>query len=323
MDTSSPRATGVALLNMPRTQHAFTTAKRSITVYGALTALGLVTVIVAASGGHLVRHVHVSLGSPAACGRRAALPDDRLGIPRIWTSVPARTHSRHPHAARHRRHRPDPRRLPAVVSGDAGRLHAAPRPGRVHHPPLRTGHHLRQGLPHRYRTRRIVTTILTDRYVAATMHRVAGKHRREIDQELRAAIAETIEPHIEQGQSLAQAGYVALKELSEPARFAARYADRSAVLIGPNVYRSYAIALRLPCAIVIPVVLIVNKIGYWTRGDSVGTRILGPIGITLTAAMYLLVAVTAAFLVVDRGAVDGSDRSLASSAASSAGGASS
>jgi hypothetical protein len=53
-DTSSPRATGAALLNSPRTQHAFTTAKRSITVYGALTALGLVTVIAAASSGHLV-----------------------------------------------------------------------------------------------------------------------------------------------------------------------------------------------------------------------------------------------------------------------------
>lgn len=54
MDTNSPRATGAALLNSPRTQHAFTTAKRSIAVYGALTALGLVTVIVAASNGHLV-----------------------------------------------------------------------------------------------------------------------------------------------------------------------------------------------------------------------------------------------------------------------------
>jgi hypothetical protein len=54
MDTKPPRATGAALLNSPRTQHAFTTVKRSITVYGALTALGLVAVIVAASSGHLV-----------------------------------------------------------------------------------------------------------------------------------------------------------------------------------------------------------------------------------------------------------------------------
>lgn len=152
-----------------------------------------------------------------------------------------------------------------------------------------------------------MTTALTDRYVAATLHRVAGKHRREISQELRAAIAEAIEAHIEQGQSPAQAEYAALKELGDPARFAARYADRCAVLIGPNVYRSYVIALRLLCAIVIPVVFIVNDIGYWTRGDSIGTRIFGPIGITLTAAMYLLVAVTVAFLLVDRSAADGPD----------------
>ena len=54
METNSPCATGAALLNSPRTQHAFTTAKRSITVYGALTALGLVTTIVAAGSGHPV-----------------------------------------------------------------------------------------------------------------------------------------------------------------------------------------------------------------------------------------------------------------------------
>lgn len=46
-----------------------------------------------------------------------------------------------------------------------------------------------------------MTTALTDRYVAATLHRVTGKHRREIDQDLRAAIAETTEAHIEHGQS--------------------------------------------------------------------------------------------------------------------------
>ena len=54
MDTNTLAATDAALLNSPRTQHAFTTAKLSITVYGALTALGLVTVIVAASSGHPV-----------------------------------------------------------------------------------------------------------------------------------------------------------------------------------------------------------------------------------------------------------------------------
>jgi hypothetical protein len=152
-----------------------------------------------------------------------------------------------------------------------------------------------------------VTTTLTDRYVAAAAHRVAGKHRHEIDQELRGAIAEAIEAHIEQGQSPAQAEYAALSELGDPARLAARYADRSAVLIGPNIYRSYVIALRLLCAIVIPIVFIVNDIGYWIRGDSIGTRIFGPIGITLTAAMYLLVFVTVAFLLVDRSAADRPD----------------
>lgn len=152
-----------------------------------------------------------------------------------------------------------------------------------------------------------MTTTLTDRYVAATLQPVARKHRREIDQDVRATIAESIDAHIAQGQSRTQAEYAALTELGDPARFAARYADRYAVLIGPNVYRSYVITLRLLCAIVIPVVFIANDIGYWTRGESVGARIFGSIGITLTAAMYLLVAVTVGFLLVDRSVVDGPD----------------
>lgn len=54
IDTNTLAATDAALLNSPRTQHAFTTVKLSITVYGALTALGLVAVIVAAISGHPV-----------------------------------------------------------------------------------------------------------------------------------------------------------------------------------------------------------------------------------------------------------------------------
>lgn len=145
-----------------------------------------------------------------------------------------------------------------------------------------------------------MATTLTDRYVAATVRRVAGKHRREIDRELRAAIADDIEARIERGESPAQAEYAALSELGDPAHLAARYADQSAVLIGPNTYPSYVLALRLLCATVLPIAYIVNDIGYWVRGDSLGDRIFGPIGITLTVAMYLLVGVTVLFVLADR-----------------------
>jgi cytochrome bd-type quinol oxidase subunit 2 len=51
---NTPAAPDAARLNNRRTLRAFTLAKRCIMVYGALTALALVAVIVAASGDHLV-----------------------------------------------------------------------------------------------------------------------------------------------------------------------------------------------------------------------------------------------------------------------------
>ncbi|WP_031075364.1 hypothetical protein [Streptomyces sp. NRRL WC-3742] len=46
--------TEAALLNGPRTQDAFDTAKNSVKVYGAISAVALLAVIVVSSGGHMV-----------------------------------------------------------------------------------------------------------------------------------------------------------------------------------------------------------------------------------------------------------------------------
>lgn len=71
-------------------------------------------------------------------------------------------------------------------------------------------------------------------------------------------------------------------------------------LIGQRVYPSWARATRLVCATVLPVVFVVLVIVYAMRQHNVWITIFRPIGITLTVAMYLLVAVTALYVAVDR-----------------------
>ncbi|MFI6538017.1 hypothetical protein ACIBHY_36590 [Nonomuraea sp. NPDC050547] len=54
MESNTHTTTEAALLNTPRTQGAFGTAKNSIKVYGALSAIALLAVIVVSSSGHMV-----------------------------------------------------------------------------------------------------------------------------------------------------------------------------------------------------------------------------------------------------------------------------
>jgi cytochrome bd-type quinol oxidase subunit 2 len=53
METTK-HTTEAALLNSPRTQEAFDTAKTSVKVYGALSAVALLAVIAVSSSGHMV-----------------------------------------------------------------------------------------------------------------------------------------------------------------------------------------------------------------------------------------------------------------------------
>jgi hypothetical protein len=145
-----------------------------------------------------------------------------------------------------------------------------------------------------------VTTSLTDRYVAATVRHVAGKHRQEIERELRSSIADDVEARVELGEAAERAEYAALTELGDPDHLATRYADRSTVLIGPLTYPGYARALRLACLTILPIVYVINGIGHWVRSENVGDAIFGPLGATLTVAMYVLVGVTLLYLAVDR-----------------------
>jgi len=141
---------------------------------------------------------------------------------------------------------------------------------------------------------------LTDRYVTAAVRQVPEKHRQDVEQELRASIADDIDARVDLGEPPADAEYAALKQLGDPAMLAVSYADQTTSLIGPQTYPTYLRVVRWLSAVALPIVYIVNAVGYVMRGQGVGDVIFGPIGTTLTAAMYLFTVVTIVFAVVDR-----------------------
>ncbi|MFG1958892.1 permease prefix domain 1-containing protein [Nonomuraea sp. NPDC049028] len=145
-----------------------------------------------------------------------------------------------------------------------------------------------------------MTTSLTDRYVAHTVRHLPERHRREIERELRAAIADDIEARTAHGEAPADAEYAALRELGDPAHLAARYVHRAMALIGPDTYPGYVHALRVACWSVLPALYVVLALVLRAHGENAWTAIFRPIGITLTVAMYLVVGVTALFAIADR-----------------------
>ncbi|WP_433663841.1 hypothetical protein ACQPW1_18060 [Nocardia sp. CA-128927] len=145
-----------------------------------------------------------------------------------------------------------------------------------------------------------MTSTLTDQYVAAVARHASEKHRHDVERELRATIADNIDTRVTRGAAPDRAEYAALTELGAPEVLSTRYVDRARVLIGPQTYPGYRRALGLLCVTALPIVYIGQDIGYWVRGEGVGAVIFGPLSVTLTVAMYLIVCVTGLYLLVDR-----------------------
>ncbi|HEX3781165.1 MAG TPA: permease prefix domain 1-containing protein [Pseudonocardiaceae bacterium] len=145
-----------------------------------------------------------------------------------------------------------------------------------------------------------MSTTLTDRYIAVTLHRVPGKQRPEIERELRAAIADDVDARVELGEAPSAAEYAAVKELGNPSLLATRYSGRSGALIGPQVYPSYIGTLRTLCWLVLPILAVVLITAARASGANAWASIFPPLGSVLTVAMYIVVVVTVLFAAVDR-----------------------
>ncbi len=97
---------------------------------------------------------------------------------------------------------------------------------------------------------------LTDRYVWAVLRSLPEAQRADIDRELRATIADTVDAKIESGSTPADAEREALIELGDPYKLAWGYADRPLHLIGPALFPDYIRLLRVLYFVVLPIAVV-------------------------------------------------------------------
>lgn len=144
-----------------------------------------------------------------------------------------------------------------------------------------------------------MSTTLTDRYVAELGRLLPARQRRDIERELRASIADSIDERRERGMPEPQAERDALVELGDPVLLAADYTDRPTSLIGPHYYGSYRRMLGIVVtagpgvAVVVAVAQVLYAVPLWQA--LVAGLIAG-----LVAAATVAVTLTVVFAVIER-----------------------
>ncbi|MDH6181531.1 hypothetical protein M2152_001713 [Microbacteriaceae bacterium SG_E_30_P1] len=140
---------------------------------------------------------------------------------------------------------------------------------------------------------------LTDRYVAELSRLLPARQRKDIERELRASIADTVDERVERGMTPAQAERDALAELGDPVLLAADYTDRPTSLIGPHHFGSYRRMLGIVVtagpgvAIVVAVAQVLYAVPLWQALVS---------GVTagLIVSAVVVAALTLVFAIIER-----------------------
>jgi hypothetical protein len=143
-------------------------------------------------------------------------------------------------------------------------------------------------------------TSLIDRYVYTALRRVPEQHRGDIDRELRASIEDAVDARVDAGEPREVAIEGTLTELGDPDRLADRYAGRSNVLIGPELYPAWRRLLTLLLVAVLPIVVVVGVVADLIDGAGVGEVIGDIVTAILTVGTQMAFWVTAVFAVIER-----------------------
>ncbi|MEV6377737.1 permease prefix domain 1-containing protein [Micromonospora musae] len=142
-------------------------------------------------------------------------------------------------------------------------------------------------------------TSLTDRYLAATLRTVPAARREEIATELRGSIEDMIDGRRNDGRDAEAAEREVLTELGNPAKLAARYADRRLQLIGPTYYLAWERLMKLLLSFIPALVgLIVGLVEATdgNGGDAIGKAVVAAIQTTVNIGFW----VTLVFAVLER-----------------------
>ena len=141
---------------------------------------------------------------------------------------------------------------------------------------------------------------LSDRYVWGVLKEVPQSQRADLEPEIRALVADAVEARAESGEDRKAAERAALEELGDPGLLAARYTDRTMVLIGPRVYPEWRRLLSVLLPIVVPIVIIVATAAAYLGGTQpaqlIGVAISTGIGVAVQTVFW----VTLVFALIER-----------------------
>jgi hypothetical protein len=140
----------------------------------------------------------------------------------------------------------------------------------------------------------------TERYIQAVLRAVPKRTHAELERELRSVIDDQMEAARADGEPETEAERRVLAELGDPGELAERYAPSQRVLLSSRVYRAWSRTVRWCCALVLPIVLIVLVVSYAVTQSNIWVTVFASLGATITVGVYLLVAITALFAVIDR-----------------------
>ncbi|RKN40316.1 HAAS signaling domain-containing protein [Micromonospora endolithica] len=143
-------------------------------------------------------------------------------------------------------------------------------------------------------------TSLTDRYVAATLRSVPVARRDEIAAELRASIDDMVEGRSADGRDTGVVEREVLTELGDPARLAARYADRRLQLIGPTYFLVWQRLLVTLLSIIPGLVGVIVALVEATVDDNIGGAVGTGVVAAFQTAVQIAFWVTVVFAVLER-----------------------
>ncbi|NLE09922.1 MAG: hypothetical protein GX630_00315 [Actinobacteria bacterium] len=140
---------------------------------------------------------------------------------------------------------------------------------------------------------------IVDRYVAVVGTRLPEKIRRDVEEELRATIADIMESehgHLDADAAAARA----VESLGDPVKLAREYAPRPRYLIGPALYDDYRKLLVILVSIVAPIVLVVGVLAAVLdpQGITAGD-VGGAFGSAIQAAVWVCFWVTVVFAILE------------------------
>ncbi|WP_069387985.1 permease prefix domain 1-containing protein [Cellulosimicrobium cellulans] len=140
---------------------------------------------------------------------------------------------------------------------------------------------------------------LTDRYVAATLRTIPEDRRSDIEQELRASIADAVDAQVASGADPEAAETAVLTDLGDPDRLAADLAGRPLYLIGPELYLDWWRLLKVLLWIA-PIPGIISLTAALVGGDAVGSSIFSGLWTTAVVALQIAFWTTLVFALLER-----------------------